>query len=126
MKRIAKIAETVGVVVAAFILAFLVVFSTKGCSEPKIVKADTGEVIQESNKLKSREYDLSGTDYDLRVIDYSKGGVHYLIFSRGVDNIAVVNYTLDSLEVAFHVEYLDKPDSSQNTIFDHVRANGNH
>lgn len=94
--------------ISALVCLIAAGFALEGCSQPQVVKADTGEIVDEGNQLKSKEYDLPNTDYDLRVIEYFKGGVHYLLFSRGPDNIAVVNYTLDSLEVAFHVEHLDK------------------
>jgi hypothetical protein len=78
------------------------------CGEPKVVKADTGEIVQESNKLNVRMYDPSGDNNAFDVIELKRGPVTYLIILRSQTGLQIVNYTLDSLEVAFHKEHLDK------------------
>lgn len=101
--------EILGMLVAALILTCMLTFVVEGCKQPQVVKADTGEIVQESNKLqKVVEYDVAGDDNDFDVVELKRGDITYLVFVDYQTGMHVINYTMDSLEVSFQKEHLDK------------------
>jgi hypothetical protein len=53
-------------------------------------KVDNSEIIVESNDACNEIY----------IRDYYKDDVHYKIFTTGRGGIAVINYTIDSIEIS--------------------------
>lgn len=100
--------KNVIIVVVAIILVYFTLYALS-CKESKVVKADTGEVINEGPPP-AKTYDAKGDNNIFDVVELKRGDVTYLVFIRGdgVSGIEVVNYTLDSLEVSFQKEHLDK------------------
>ena len=77
-----------------------------GCEEhPKTVNAETGEVVQESNRLEgtklyTQRLPLSSS---VGVVEYKRGNMVYLIIeSSHAGSVEVVNYTLDSIEMSWY------------------------
>lgn len=104
MKNFLSIASRIlfGLFIATILLLFIGSVFNACSSRSTEVNAETGEVVKEGSQLNSKIYKLKETDDGLRIVEYSRGGMKYLVFTRGSGSLVIINYTLDSIELTYH------------------------